>query len=114
MTTKTTGEEFKRFYTTKELWEENDRYHEDEIVTVNGKEVDEYEFDYSDIPDEAIVTVHGGIVLGNGFDGDEPSFEAYFKRWKKKQSTATIIVTCHVGKVDEIKAAIKAAGGKTT
>lgn len=113
MTTKTTGEEFKRFYNTKELWED-ERYHEDETVTVNGNEVDEFDFDYSNIPDDAVVTIDGGIVMGGGFDGDEPSFETYFKRWRKKQSTATFIVTCHVSKADEIKAAIKAAGGKTT
>lgn len=42
----------------------------------------------------------------------EPSFETYFKRWKKKQATVSVIVECDVSKRDAVIAAIKAAGGK--
>ncbi len=113
MTAKTTGAEFKRFYNDPELWP-TDTYCEDEVVTVDGATVPEYEFDYTTVQDAAIVTVAGGIVQGPQFDGNEPSFEAYFKRWKKKQTTATLIVECQLDKVDAVKAAIKAAGGKVS
>ncbi len=115
MTTKTTGAEFKRFYNDKEIWPD-DTWAEDEVVTVDGSSFknDDGMFDYDTIPDAAIVTVAEGYVDGPQFDGEGPSFETYFKRWKKKQTTATLIVECPLDKVDAVKAAIKAAGGKVS
>ena len=111
MTTKTTGAEFKRFYMDEVYWPQDDgnTYHEDETVLVNGAE---HDGDYDTIPDNALVTIDGGIVLGPQWDGDEPSFETYFKRWRKLQSTASMVVEVGRAKEDALRAAIKAAGGK--
>lgn len=110
MTTKTNGAEFKRFYTDEAYWPQDsgNTYHEDETVLVNGGEHDDYET----VPDDALVTVDGGIVLGPQWDGNEPSFEAYFKRWRKLQSTISMVVEVDRAKEDSLLAAIKAAGGK--
>lgn len=108
MTTKTTGAEFKRFYSDKEFWpnDQGDTFHEDEILTVNGAT----QFDF--IPDDAEVKIEGGIVFGPRWRGDEPSFESYFKLWRKKQNTTFFLTECDVSKFDAVKAAVKAAGGR--
>jgi len=113
MATKTTGAEIKRFYCDPEFWPEDggDTYHDDEEVSVNGKPMDRDQ-GIESIPDAAVVTVSGGVVFSKKWDGDEPSFETYFKRWKKKQNTVSVIVECDLAKRDAVIAAIKAAGGK--
>lgn len=113
MTAKTTGAEIKRFYADPEFWPDDDgsTYHDDELITVDGQSMDR-EADIQEIPDAAVVSVSGGVVFSPKFDGNEPSFETYFKRWRKKQSTVSIIVECDFDKRDTVIAAIKAAGGK--
>jgi len=113
MTTKTTGAELKRFYADPEFWPEDngDTWHDDEVITVDGTPMD-HEKGIAGIPDTSVVAVSGGIVYSPEWDGNEPSFEAYFKRWKKKQSTVSLIVECDVTKRDAVVAAIRAAGGK--
>lgn len=113
MTTKTTGAEIKRFYADPDFWPEDggDTWHEEELITIDGTPIDT-EKGIAEIPDAAVVTVSGGIVYSPKWDGNEPSFETYFKRWKKKQSTVSIIVECDVAKRDAVVAAIRAAGGK--
>jgi len=51
-------------------------------------------------------------VFGPVVGTQEPSFEAYFKRWKKAQTTAIFVVECDLEKLDAVKQAIAAAGGK--
>lgn len=113
MATKTSGAEIKRFYNDPEFWPEDDgdTYHDDEEIAVDGKPMDAGH-GIEDIPDSAVVTIAGGMVFSKKWDGDEPSFETYFKRWKKKQATVSVIVECDVSKRDAVIAAIKAAGGK--
>lgn len=109
---KTNGAEFKRFYTDDAFWPDSDgsTWHEDELVTVDGKC---YEQDYSNVPDSAVVTIADGIVFSHKWDSESaPSFETYFKRWRKLQTTETFTVEAPKDKLDAIKAAIKAAGGK--
>lgn len=113
MAAKTSGAEIKRFYNDPEFWPEDDgdTYHDDEVITVDGKPMDAGH-GIEGIPDSAVVTIAGGMVFSKKWDGDEPSFETYFKRWKKKQATVSVIVECDVSKRDAVIAAIKAAGGK--
>ena len=110
MATKTTGAEFKRFYDDKAFWPDDGTYHEDEKITVDG--VANSDWNAEDIADAAQLTLRGGIVLGPKLTGKEPSFEAYFKRWKKLQNTASFAVECSNESKDAVIAAIKAAGGK--
>src|SRR5690349_3170348 len=111
MTTKTTGAEFKRFYNDEAFWPQDDgnTWHEDETLTVNGVEHQDG-IDTDTLPDDATVTIDGGIVFGPQWDGNEPSFEAYFKRWRKQQSTVSFLVECDAAQLDAVKAALKAVG----
>lgn len=105
---RTTGAEYKRFYNDDEAWPA-DTWYEDESMEVNGENWDDREV--VEIPDDAIVKLSGGIVLGHP-GGTEPTLETHFRRWKKLQTTATFVVECDLAKVENVKAAIKAAGGK--
>lgn len=111
MPTKTTGAEFKRFYDDKQFWPDDaDTYHEEEVVMVNGK--DHGDNGYENIPDDAVVTLSHGIVFNAQQGSDEPSFETYFKRWRKLQSTTSLIVECDIANRDVVVAAIRSAGGR--
>lgn len=108
MPTKTTGSEIKKFYSDPAFWPDN-AWHEDELLLVDGAELSP-DSDISSIPDAALVTVEGGIVLG--LPGDEPSFETHFRRWRKAQNTVSLLVECDKGSLDAVRAAIRAAGGR--
>lgn len=111
MSTKTNGATFKRFYDDKTFWPQDDgnTWHEDEYVLVNDAE---HEGNYETIPDEAKVSIEGGIVFGPQWEGNEPSFETFFKRWLKLQTTTSIVIECDISKRDAVIDAVKAAGGK--
>ncbi len=111
MATKTNGAEFKRFYNDESYWaigKSSSAWHEDEEITVNGVPTTE---GLDAIDDDAKVVISGGIVFGLPRELD-PSFEQFFKDWKKKQTTATLVVEFDKSKAEQIAAAIKAAGGK--
>lgn len=120
MATKTTGAEFKRFYTDPKYWPSESSqssaadniWHEDATIIVNGEEIGPTT-DLMTMPDAADVRIEGGIVLGSRWQNDdEPSFETYFKRWRKEQSTKSFLVECDESKLEAVLAAVKAAGGK--
>jgi len=111
MTVKTTGAEFKRFYEDGAWWDNDSGniWVEDEVITVDGQEQTDG-VDLNALSDGALVVITGGYVYG--LDGDEPSLEAYFKRWRKQQNTASFLVECDISKLEAVKAVIKAAGGR--
>ena len=104
---KTTGSEFKRFYDDEASWP-GGAWHEEETLLVNG---DEWSDGVTAIPDNAIVNLSGGVVLGLPH-GTQTSLELHFSRWRKRQTTTTILVECDRAKLDDVKAAVKSAGGK--
>lgn len=114
MATKTTGAELKRFYQDATFWPQDhgNTWHDDETITVGGAVLSRAD-DIGTISDSAVVTIEGGIVFGPQWkNDDEPSFEGYFKRWRKLQKTKSFVVECDESKLDAVLAAIKAAGGK--
>ena len=112
---KCTGKEFKAFFNDAVFWhpgdDENERtYMDDVIVSINGDEFDDWL--ESDISDNCKVEIISGVVLHCAKGSEEQSLNAYFKRWKKEQTSMTFIVECDKSKYDAVVAAIKAAGGK--
>ena len=81
MTTKATGAEWSAFYADKSSWPDG-AWHEDQIVTVDGLEVDNTEFDELKLSPTARVTVSGGIVFLSSEADDGPTLEAHFKSWR--------------------------------
>lgn len=109
MAVKTVGAEWSRFYSDKEAWPEG-AWHEDEDVTVNGARPGD-DFDFSEVPNEAQMTISGGIVFMKSDDDDGPSLEVHFKRWRKRQTTTVLIVEVPHERADAVRSAIKDAGG---
>lgn len=109
MATKITGAEFWAFYEDKTFWGDG-VWHDDTCITVNGKEVTDYE--RTNIPDNAQLVIDGGVVYLNDGDEDGIAFESHLRKWRKLQKTTQIAVECPKDQLDAVKAAIKAAGGK--
>ena len=113
MTVKTTGAEIKRFYFDEAFWPEG-VWHEDEDIEVNGSPLSE-DGSIEEVPDDAVVKITGGAVIGlPGCGNGGPSFEGYFKKWRRAQSTVLFVVECAKDKKGAVRAAIRAAGGRIT
>ncbi|MBM3105582.1 hypothetical protein IIE18_10565 [Pseudomonas sp. V1] len=114
MPTKTTGAELKAFYSDDEFWNPNgadDVWQEELELEVNGVVKDDSFSIEMDLKPEDQVRIMAGWVQST--DGSvDLSFETYFKRWKKQQDTAYLSVQAPKDKLDAIRAAIIAAGGK--
>ena len=108
---KTTGAEFKAFYSDKTAWPEG-AWHEEETITVDGEVDDDYDFDIEQIADAAKVTIEGGIVFKDDQATDGPSFEAHFRAWRKRQNTATLSVTVDKAKESQLRELLKEFGAK--
>ena len=81
-------------------------------MTVDGAEVDTLEFDPANLPPNSRVTVSGGVVFLNEESTNGPTLEAYFKSWRKKQTTVFMTVEVSRADAEKVQAAITAAGGK--
>lgn len=110
MAVRTTGAEFKRFYDDSAAWPDDETYHDDATLSVNGEEQPDG-IDLAKLADTDDVKIDGGVVIGPSIKG-EPSLETHFKRWKKKQSTRLLLVECDAAAFDAVKAALQAAGGR--
>lgn len=109
MTVKLTGAQWNAF--VRNPWPE-DWWVDDEEITVNGVPTK----DPADIKDTDVIQVTGGYVSGvANEEGEEAvlhSFERLIRKWLKEQTTASLSVTCQKDRVQEVTAAIKAAGGR--
>lgn len=110
MTTKLTGLEWKAYLLDKSFWPDEDTYMDYSEVTVDGR--DEQDMLHEEIEDKAVVVIYGGEVVSPNDEAFSTSLETHFRRWKKKQNTTTFLVTCTNDKAEQVKVAIKAAGGK--
>ena len=106
---KVLGSEWNRFYADAEAWLDG-AWHEGEEITIDGKAPPD-DFDFSDIADDAMLTVAGGVVYLKGSE-EGPSLEVHFKRWRKRQTTSVLVVEVPHEAADAVRAAIAAAGGK--
>ena len=109
MSVRMTGTQFAEMWNDGEIWnakKNEDVVIEDELIEVNGREVN------PDTINENIleVVVTGGYIEGGKYGGKD--FEKVIKKWLKKQSTKSFIVSCDVDKYDSVVLAIKTAGGK--
>jgi len=108
---KCTGAEWKAFYSNNEYWPEG-YWHDDVLVSINGQESDDFlDADVDTVADDAVIRIEAGHVFEE--DGEPVrSLEAHFKKWKKEATTVMLVVQVDRKKADDVKAAIKAAGGK--
>jgi len=110
MAVKLTGAEWNRFYADQAFWP-NGTWHEDEEISIDGKVVEDGNFDLSSVPDTAKMTLSGGYVYWKDVD-EGASLEAHFEGWRKQQSTTVLMVEVPHEAADAVRAAIVSAGGK--
>lgn len=109
MAAKTTGAEFKKFYSDPVFWKDG-VWHDDEVVLVDGVAQDD--LDPGKIPDASKVVIECGVVFLNDEDIEGVELDTYFRRWLTVQTTRSLVVEFSAEKLDAVVAAIKAAGGK--
>jgi len=108
---KTNGIEWKAFMNDETHWGEC--CVEEEVITVNGKEVDPYAFDAETLADTDKITVDGGYVTdqAKGATG-EWALPVFFGKWREAQTTVYLAVEVHKDRANAVRDAIKSAGGK--
>ena len=110
MAAKTTGAEFLAFYTDDAYWTEG-MWHEEESVWINGVLYEGHDGIGEVIKPSDSIKIDGGFIV-NTPDGSEPTFDGYFKKWKRAQTTASFVVSGPKDRSDELKAMLKAKGFK--
>lgn len=107
---KSNGLEWKRFYSDDKIWSDG-IWHDDEVITIDGKNANDNVIDLDKISDSALVEISGGVMFTKD-DDDIGSLENNFKKWRKSQTTAFFMCEAPKGIVDKIKAAVVEHGGK--
>lgn len=113
MSVKTTGGEFKRFYTDPSVWKNDGYYNEDLQLTSNGVDVSEdiANNDVSILPDNAKIVLLGGYL--NSPEKDEPEdLCTVFRRWQKKNNTNSIVLEFAKADREKLLDVIKNSGIK--
>lgn len=109
MAVKTSGAEWKRYYTDTSVWPDG-WWHEHEEITVDG--VTDEERAPSEIEDGAVVVIKGGIIFKGGYDSPGMSVEDHFRKWRKTQTTEFLIVEVSKNQAEHVVSAIVKASGK--
>lgn len=108
MAVKTTGVEFKAYYTDGKFWPDG-AYHDDTLIKVDGV-TDDGTKNLIEVADSAEILIESGIVFSSEDDRDGLPMETHFRRWKKAQNTVFLIIECPKEKESAVTNAIKAAG----
>lgn len=110
MTVSMTGQQWKAFYADEAYWPEG-RYHDDEIILLNGTPGRAPVEAHLDIKDTDQITVAYGDVMskGNVYFAD---LVEYAKEWLDKVTKTQILVQCPDDKVSAVVQAILDAGGE--
>lgn len=120
MSVKATGAELKAFYSDKTFWPDpgksvNDHtWHEDEEILVDGVALDP-DADIMGVADDAKAVIAGGVVRGPKWgDSEGPSFEAYFKKWRRRQGTAILVISVPKDRESALRSLLSEFGAKVS
>jgi hypothetical protein len=80
----------------------------DSDVTVNGKDDDDVEL----INDDDLVEFAAGVVFATSDDREGKPLTRHFNAWMNAQNTVTTVCDVPKDKLDALKAAVKALGGR--
>ena len=116
MSVKLTSAEMKALYADKGVFPKGS-YVEDEVIWVNGEEIDTFDFEIDKLQNTDAVLIYGGSLYNRSprmWDGRGPgeSFEAEIRRWLKARKIVSFLVTVDKSKEEAVRLAIKKAGGK--
>lgn len=105
---KTTGKELKAFWNDKGVWTEGD-WVDSFYVNLNGEDTEH--MDVEKLEDSDVVTIHEGVFVRDRTQEDW-DLKVIFRRWRKKQTMATVVCEVPNDKVDDLKAFLKTIKGK--
>lgn len=114
-----TGQEFKAFYDDPSVFPEG-AYHDSVLIYVDGdlfmSDIDDpaprwKDAEVKDIPDTSRVRVEAGVII-LGENGAEKDFVGALRGWRKQLNSVQLIVSVPKDKLEQVKAAIKSAGGR--
>lgn len=111
MNVKTTGAELKAFIDDDAFWDQGGgAWHEDTIYRVNGGNAYN-DLDVDLLDDDDVVIIEGGHVF---FEESEEALAltTFFRRWRRQQNTAHLAVSIDKERLEDLKEAIKAVGGR--
>lgn len=100
---KTTGAELKRFYKDDSFWTKGASI-DDWYLEIDGTEVDPDDIDT--VPDEAKVSFQGTVFLDSENE-DWITLDAFFRRWRKKQTHAIALVELPKDQLEDLKQLVK-------
>lgn len=104
---KTTGAELKAFWKDESVWP-GDSYVDGVYLKING--ADGSSEDVEGMKDDDKIDLVDGYFCDQSDEGE--SLLTVFRRWRKKQATEMLLVEIPKGKLEELKTALKAIGGK--
>lgn len=114
MKVKTTGKVLKAWFADDSEWPPG-LWFEEEVVTRNGVEVEDF-FDFAHMAsDDDIVCVEDGQVFmdhGDYRGSRLGSVAGKLKAWIKRQNVATVLIEINKDRLDDLRAAVEAVGGK--
>lgn len=112
MSVKLTGAQWKTFYADKNWWPES-KFHDDEIIHLNGADSRVPIETPENVTDsDVVLVVYGSVMkrvgpLGATYCSDLPE---YVQKWLNNQTHTDLVVQCPNDLVDQVMAAIEAAG----
>lgn len=107
---KMTGKEWKDFYGDPNYWKEG-IWFDGEYITIDGEPIEDDEA-LDQVKDDSIVRILSGVVFLNDEDTVGVSLETYYARWKKEQTTVTLVVRVNKTRLPHLEQLIKDNGGK--
>lgn len=87
------GAEWKEFYNDSTVWEERHAWHDDLIIIVDGKEIDD---DFYEVDPKSTVIIKSGTIFLNGDPNDRNAqglkIESEIRKWRRSRKFKTICV----------------------
>lgn len=102
---KITGAEIKEFFKDDNYWGE--ACVEGLLLEIDGKESMEGSGCIEDLNDSSEIKIKDGVVFNFGDDSDAVSFKTFFTRWRKQQTTATVLIRCDKKDLENILKILK-------
>lgn len=110
MTIKTTGAEWKKYYSDPLAWPDG-AYHDYEELFADGVFSDG-QFDLSEVSDNSRIEFSKGVFYRDE-NSEGVSLEAHFRKWLRAQTRCILVVVeIDIAKLDEFVIAAKVLGGK--
>lgn len=107
----TNGKTYKQFYSDQDFWIP-EAWHEGELLLVDGQ--DWGDRDIESIPDDAIVSISGGIVSCEdpGWGKEGLSMDELFRVWRNDDTHKSVLVNIPRDRLEAFEAYVKSIGGQ--